>query len=372
MPSPEPETVMQHISFSRTLILAPAILLVTGIAFCNLPSLGSQPTATMNVTQAYQTVEVRLTQSADQTPQEMEQVAASPTTTPEPPEPSSTPNQTAAPSRTAPPATVQPTAQNCDRAAAGNPIDVTIPDDSPLLPGQAFTKIWRLENAGTCSWTSQYAVTFFSGEQMGAPAVVALRGEVKPGQTVDISVDMVAPLQPGKYQGNWKLRNASNVLFGIGPGASSPFWVRIVVESTPTASPTAGTSTPTATPTTTPPAVHASGRVVLNVGDRIDLDSLGINSGSGEDLSYESDADGNHPLMPLENVLIGRYGVNQPTLDLCRQASMTGAPIIADSVPVGSYLCYRTNQGLPGSARLTALNIDNYQLTLDLLTWSLP
>jgi hypothetical protein len=360
---------MQHNSLSRKLILAPAILLVTGIAFCNLPSLGSQPTATMNVTQAYQTVEARLTQSADQTPQGTDQAPASPSPTPEP---SSTPNQSPAPTRTALPATVQPTTQSCDRAAAGNPIDVTIPDDSLLLPGQAFTKIWRLLNAGTCSWTSQYAVTFFSGEQMGASAVVPLQGEVKPGQTVDISVDMVSPLQAGKYQGNWKLRNASSVLFGIGPSASSPFWVRIVVESTPTLSPTAGTPTPSSTPTATQPAIHASGRVGLNVGDRIDLDTLGINSGSGEDLSYESDADGKHPLIPLDNALIGRYGSNQPTLELCQGANLTNTPVIAESVPVGSYLCYRTNQGLPGWARLTALNIDNYQLTLDLLTWSLP
>jgi hypothetical protein len=42
-----------------------------------------------------------------------------------------------------------------------------------------------------------------------------------PGQTVEITVDMVAPLKPGTYQGNWKLRNASNVLFGIGPNGSA-------------------------------------------------------------------------------------------------------------------------------------------------------
>ncbi len=360
---------MQHNPHSRRLILAPAILLVAGMAFCNLPSFGGQPTPTMNVTQAYQTVEARLTLSIDQTPSGTEPTPAGPSPTTQL---SSTPNQTPAVTPIAPSATVQPTAQSCDRAAAGNPIDVTIPDDSPLLPGQAFTKIWRLVNAGTCSWTSQYAVTFFSGEQMGAPAVVPLSGDVKPGQTVDISVDLVAPLQAGKYQGNWKLRNASSVLFGIGPGASSPFWVRIVVDSTPTASPTAGTPTATSTPTTTPAAIHASGRVALNVGDRIDLDTLGVNSGSGEDLSYESDADGKHPLIPLANVLIGRYGSNEPSLELCQNANLSDAPIISESVPVGSYLCYRTNQGLPGWARLTAFNIDNYQLTLDLLTWSLP
>ena len=358
-------------SFSRKLILAPAFLLMTGMAFCNLPSQDSQPTPTMNVTQAYQTVEARLSQVVSQTPARTNEAAATTTPTSNP-DPTSTPIQNAAPTRTAPAPTAQTTSQTCDRAAAGNPIDVTIPDDTLMQPGQAFTKIWRLENVGTCTWTSEYAVTFFSGEQMGAPASVPLRGEVQPGQTVDISVDMVAPAQAGKHQGNWKLRNAANVLFGIGPGSSSPFWVRIIVENTPTVSPTAGTPTSTPTPTTTPPAVQASGSIALNVGDRIDLDTLGVNSGTGEDMSYESDADGNHPLGPLDNALLARYGDNQPSLALCQQASLASTPIIVENVPVGTYLCSRTNQGLPGYARITALDIDNYQLTLDLLTWSLP
>lgn len=207
---------------------------------------------------------------------------------------------------------------------------------------------------------------------MGAQARIPLRGEVSPGQSVDISIDMVAPTQPGKYQGNWKLHNASNVLFGIGPEGTSPFWVRIVVEELPTVSPTAATSTPTFTPSVTPPGVHASGKAILNPGDRIDLDTLGVNSGSEEDLSYESNPDGKHLLTPLEDALLARYGVNQPSLELCQQASLSSSPLIVEDLPVGTYLCYRTSLGLPGWAQITEFNIDNYALTLDILTWLLP
>ncbi len=140
---------------------------------------------------------------------------------------------------------------------------MSIPDDTVVQPGQAFTKIWRLVNAGTCTWTKDYSVTYFSGEQMGAPANVNLRGDVPPGQTVDIAVDMVAPKEPGKYQGNWKLKNLSNVLFGIGPSGGSPFWVRIMVGESATASPTASTGTPTVTTSATPPTVIASGSANL-------------------------------------------------------------------------------------------------------------
>lgn len=362
---------MLRYTFARKLILVPGMLLVTSMAFCNLPFGSNAPTPTMNVTQAYQTVEAKLSQAVSQPPATTEQATA--TTTPTSgPNPSSTSDRPPAPTASTAPPSTQPPSQSCDRAAAGNPIDVTVPDDTVMQPGQTFTKIWRLENAGTCTWTNQYSVTYFSGEQMGAPVNVPLRGDVKPGQTVDITVDMVAPIQAGKYQGNWKLRNASSVLFGIGPGGTSPFWVRIIVEETPTASPTAGTATPTLTPTSTPPPVLASGRAFLNVGDKIDLETLGVNSGSGEDLSYESDTDGKHPLIPLVGTLIGQYGNDQPTLALCQQANLSPAPIIIDELPVGTYLCYRTNQGLPGWARIVNLNIDNFILTLDLLTWSLP
>jgi len=121
----------------------------------------------------------------------------------------------------------------CDRAAAGDPIDLSIPDDTPLLPGQPFTKVWRLKNVGGCTWTREYTIALFSGESMEAQAILPLPGDVPPGQTVEISVDMVAPQIPGKYQGNWKLRNSSKDWFGIGPNGSAPFWVRIVVKPVP-------------------------------------------------------------------------------------------------------------------------------------------
>jgi serine/threonine-protein kinase len=117
----------------------------------------------------------------------------------------------------------------CDHARAGSPIDVTIPDDTPMQPGQAFTKTWRLLNAGTCIWTKDYSIALFSGEAMGAATGVRLPYEVAPGQSVDVSANLIAPLTPGKYRGDWKLRNASGERFGIGPKAVSPIWLSIIV-----------------------------------------------------------------------------------------------------------------------------------------------
>jgi hypothetical protein len=64
---------------------------------------------------------------------------------------------------------------------------------------------------------------------MSAPANVSLSEYVSPGDTLDISINLVAPSQKGHYHGNWKLRNTSGVLFGIGTLADTAFWVDIIV-----------------------------------------------------------------------------------------------------------------------------------------------
>jgi hypothetical protein len=122
--------------------------------------------------------------------------------------------------------------------------DVTVPDGTTMNPGATFKKTWRLKNVGTCAWTTGYQLVFVSGEQMGAPASNALTNEVKPGQTVDLTLNMTAPSAGGTYKGNWKLKNTSGAQFGVGSSGQTAFWVEIKV-SGPTATP--GTPSPTAT-----------------------------------------------------------------------------------------------------------------------------
>ena len=57
---------------------------------------------------------------------------------------------------------------------------------------------------------------------MGSPSSQALTGNVNPGETVDISVNLKAPSTSGSYKGYWKMKNASGVLF-------SAFYVDIKV-----------------------------------------------------------------------------------------------------------------------------------------------
>ncbi len=150
--------------------------------------------------------------------------------TTEPPAPPSTltplPALTATSTPLAPPPPTIPPA-GCDKASFV--ADVTIPDGTLFSPGAVFTKTWRLKNSGSCAWSTSYKLMYYSGEQMGAPTAVNLPWIVFSGQTVDISVNMVAPSSAGAYRGFWILTNASGALFGIGTNAANPIWVEINV-----------------------------------------------------------------------------------------------------------------------------------------------
>jgi murein DD-endopeptidase MepM/ murein hydrolase activator NlpD len=102
--------------------------------------------------------------------------------------------------------------------------DITIPDGSIVSPNQPLLKTWRLRNTGTRAWGSGYQLVFVSGNQMGAPNAVNVPAAA-PGNTADISVNLVAPSTPGIYTGYWRLRNPHGTYFG------PTIWVQIDVQT---------------------------------------------------------------------------------------------------------------------------------------------
>jgi hypothetical protein len=116
--------------------------------------------------------------------------------------------------------------------------DVTIPDDTVLAPGVAFTKTWRVRNDGTCTWGRDYALSslaFVGGSPLGGPEGVALPRDVRPNELVDLSISMRAPDQPGLYLSEWKLAGPG-LLVGVG-ASNTPLYTRIVVSATATPAP---------------------------------------------------------------------------------------------------------------------------------------
>lgn len=143
-----------------------------------------------------------------------------------------TPSLTSAPPTLTATPTLTPAPACTDRLAFV--ADVTVPDRANVLPGTTFVKTWRLRNTGSCTWDSRYTLVFVGGQALQGPASAALAGPVPPGNTVAVSVTLVAPATNGPYRGDWMLRNAAGDLFGLGLNGDQPFWVQIVVGATPT------------------------------------------------------------------------------------------------------------------------------------------
>lgn len=213
----------------NTLIIFSLFLTVV-LAGCNYP-IFEAPTSQVDMlnTAAAQTIQAQQTIIA-QTSQPTLQVPT-PTGTLAPatsqPTEETLPTETAAPTQE-PAATATPTKQvACDQAAF---VSETIPDGSDYNPGETFTKTWTLKNVGSCTWNADYDVIFVDGNAMNAPAAKQITtGTVAPGQSIQISIDLKAPLASGSHRGDFKLRNANGATFGIGEQAKT-FWVAIDVK----------------------------------------------------------------------------------------------------------------------------------------------
>jgi hypothetical protein len=109
--------------------------------------------------------------------------------------------------------------------------DVTVPDGTTFAPGERFIKTWRVKNNGTCTWTTAYTLNFSSGDRFSAPVSIPMPASVAPGQTVDISISMIAPTTAGSYKSNWMFKNASGGTFGVGATSkyTTPLWADIKV-----------------------------------------------------------------------------------------------------------------------------------------------
>jgi hypothetical protein len=91
--------------------------------------------------------------------------------------------------------------------------DVTIPDDTAILAGETFQKVWRVRSSGCASWPDDTLWVFVSGDRMGAPLTVAVPDTLA-GGTADIAVPMVAPDAPGTYRGSWRMQLPDGTNFG--------------------------------------------------------------------------------------------------------------------------------------------------------------
>lgn len=154
-----------------------------------------------------------------------------PTLPPPPPTETFTPEPTA--TATEPPVAEVTNAEGttialCDKYAWDvNTVDVNIPDNTTMTPGQDFTKTWLIKNTGNCAWGEGYKLIFSYGEKMTGEAQ-PFTAAIAPGQEVQVSVNFKAPDLAGTYFSFWTLQNAKGVPF-LG-NDDKALYVQIIVQ----------------------------------------------------------------------------------------------------------------------------------------------
>jgi hypothetical protein len=205
----------------KTLLLL-CLFFITG---CNSQTPPAIPTPDLNPirTEVAATVLAQVPQICALTPDATQVIPPTATVTPAP---------TLAPSATSTQTTGTPDANDLAMWVAQS-----VQDNTTFTPGQQFTMTWTIKNVGTTTWTNGYRLRFYSGVAFGAPKEIPLDKEVKPDETVDISVQMEAPLIPTEYRSDWVLSNEIRRNF------KEPVFLKIKVAKA------ASTLTPTATST---------------------------------------------------------------------------------------------------------------------------
>ncbi|HEU0295056.1 MAG TPA: NBR1-Ig-like domain-containing protein [Anaerolineales bacterium] len=185
-------------------IMIAGILLLTA---CNAPNADATPTVDVNQiqTNVVETYAVIQTQTALAQPT----VELFPTLTPSP---TVAPLVTLASTLPTIPQVTAGATKSCYSLAFVS--DVTIPDNTPVKPGQTFTKTWKVVNNGSCAWDAGFKFAFVSGDAMSG-ATYTLPSAVPVNGIVEISVSMTAPTnKTGAVRGDWRMSTASGQFFG--------------------------------------------------------------------------------------------------------------------------------------------------------------
>ena len=212
-----------HLKRTHIAVCSICMILITGINACNFPTRAqaTEPSAGYIYTAAAETVQAQLTQ-VSQPPATSELLTDTVVLTGSPSPTLHSATVTQKPDST----TTQETRCNMGEFVS----DITIPDDTQIQPGKKFDKTWRLKNTGTCTWSPAYAVVFIGDNELNAPASVQLSiSPVAPGETIDVTVPLQAPLSYGKFRQNFKIADETGEQFGVGSNGSKPFWAQIVV-----------------------------------------------------------------------------------------------------------------------------------------------
>lgn len=188
------------------------IVLMVGFSGCQstpTPEPTVDPAVWTQTAVAAQTLE-QGTQEALQTAQARLNVTPSPTltSTPAPTRtatPTVTPTITLVPTRTSTPLP-SATITNTPSPYTCRLVSQVPRDGSTIKPNTQFTVTWTVQNVGKVIWEDiGIDLVQLGGDKIAVQTIYDLPRTVKPGETVDLQVELKAPEATGYYRTDWKL-----------------------------------------------------------------------------------------------------------------------------------------------------------------------
>ena len=92
--------------------------------------------------------------------------------------------------------------------------DVTVGEGESVPPDTCFAKTWTIRNPGPETWPTSTCLKLARGHQMGVMCSSISVPSLSAGESVDVSIQMKSPDEPGTYDSEWRLASPSGVYFG--------------------------------------------------------------------------------------------------------------------------------------------------------------
>lgn len=249
----------------------------------------------------------------------------------------------------------------------------SVVNGSHFEPGESFSVTWPLLNSGNCAWTADFEAVLIDGDALGADSTFPLGSVVEPGETFELTLDLIAPAQDGEAVSVWKLMTANGQRFGLQNPGNAPLRLIIIVSSAANNNNAPGASLEVSPnlDMTNFPNVYGNGfGLTMQVNQCFDFEvgEVVACSNTKADFRYNSIVFQGGFITPLNDTRFATSQSDVPDEDTCAAAAYYGLHI--DPPQQDVYYCFETElDGETAYGWLLLTNVNNGGITFNYLVF---
>lgn len=246
-----------------------------------------------------------------------------------------------------------PTVNETPTPVTPTPTPVETP--TPFAVTKVTASVDPLSFTGACPKTFNFSAVI----TVNGPGTVAYRWERSDGATAPTQTITFAAAGSQSVTTSWKL------------GASYSGWQRVhILAPNEMVSNQANFTLACEVAPTPSCTTHSTGPATICGTCTFDLDEGVVSPPSADvDLWWQIVAPGERYLVPQNEALLAVFGVTPPSCYDCMRAPLSTAKISDEQIPIGTYVCVRTNEGRYAEFRVN--DDDGYNLYIGYCTWDI-